>query len=99
MATLQMLFENWSNKVHIELFQISLYSRTTFWHVSVAAITVIREVHLQRITGVPRNFFFGVGGSTKLVEDGGQRERVPGSGSPLVRGSTQFANEWNPYSN
>jgi hypothetical protein len=36
--------------------------------------------------------------STNSVEDRGQRERGSGGGSPLVRGSTQFANEWNPYS-
>jgi hypothetical protein len=33
------------------------------------------------------------GGSTNSVEDRGQRERRSGGGSPLVRGSTQFANE------
>jgi hypothetical protein len=32
-------------------------------------------------------------GSTNSVEDRGQRERGSGGGSPLVRGSTQFANE------
>jgi hypothetical protein len=32
-------------------------------------------------------------GSTNSVEDRGQRERRSGGGSPLVRGSTQFANE------
>jgi hypothetical protein len=40
--------------------------------------------------------FFGRG-STNSVEDRGKRERRSGGGSPLVRGSTQFANEWNPY--
>jgi hypothetical protein len=40
--------------------------------------------------GVARNFS---GGSTNLVEDKGQRERGYGGGSPLVRGSTQLANE------
>jgi hypothetical protein len=49
-------------------------------------------------SGVPRNFIRGWGGSTNSVEDRGQRERGSGSGSPLVRGSAQFANEWNPYS-
>jgi hypothetical protein len=33
------------------------------------------------------------GGSTNSVEDRGQRERGSGGGSPLVRGSSQFANE------
>jgi hypothetical protein len=42
-------------------------------------------------SGVPRNFFRG-GGSTNSVEDRGQRERGSGGGSPLVRGSAQFAN-------
>jgi hypothetical protein len=58
---------------------------------------------------VPRNFFGGGGerlrqeffrgwGSTNSVEDGGERERGSWGGSPLVRGFTRFANEWNPYS-
>jgi hypothetical protein len=56
-----------------------------------------------RISGIRRNFFRGgvspeiffgeAGGSTNSVEDRGQRERRSGSVSPLVRGSTQFANE------
>jgi hypothetical protein len=45
--------------------------------------------------------FFGVGpspgifsgGSTHSVEDRRQRERRSGGGSPLIRGSPQFANE------
>jgi hypothetical protein len=44
---------------------------------------------------------FRVGGggcSTNSVEDRGQREWGTGGSSPLVRGSTQFANEWNPCS-
>jgi hypothetical protein len=48
--------------------------------------------------GYARNFF-GEGGSTNSIEDRGQRERGSGGGSPLVRGSTQFENELNPYSN
>jgi hypothetical protein len=36
-------------------------------------------------------FFLG-GCSTNSVEDRGQREQGSGGGSPLVRGSTQFAN-------
>jgi hypothetical protein len=48
-------------------------------------------------SGVPRNFV-QVGGSANIVEDRGQRERGSGDGSPLFRGSTQFANELNPYS-
>jgi hypothetical protein len=34
-------------------------------------------------------------GLTNSVEDRGQTERGSGGGSPPVRGSTQFANEWN----
>jgi hypothetical protein len=53
------------------------------------------------ISGVPRKFsgggdarkLFFPGGSTNSVEDREQGERVSGGGSPLVRGSTQFANE------
>jgi hypothetical protein len=43
-----------------------------------------------------QKFFSGV--STNSVEGRGQRERRSGGGSPLVRGSTQFANKCNPYS-
>jgi hypothetical protein len=42
--------------------------------------------------GVPTNIF-RVGVSTNSVEDIGQSEPGSGGGSPLVRGSTQFANE------
>jgi hypothetical protein len=45
----------------------------------------------------PGIFSGGWGGSINSVEDRGQRERGYGRGSPLVRGSAQFANEWNPY--
>jgi hypothetical protein len=40
---------------------------------------------------VTRNFVRG--DSTNSVEDRGQRERGSGGGSPLERGSAQFANE------
>jgi hypothetical protein len=49
-----------------------------------------RTQELFSVGGYSRNFF---GGSTNLVEDGGQRERGSGGCSPLVRGSTQFADE------
>jgi hypothetical protein len=48
-------------------------------------------------SGVPR-IFFSWGGSTNSVEYRRQREWGSGGGSPLVRGSTDFATEWNPYS-
>jgi hypothetical protein len=44
------------------------------------------------ISGVPRNFVLR-GVSTNSVENRGQREQGSGGGSPLVRGSAQFANE------
>ena len=37
------------------------------------------------LSGVPRNFVRGRGGSTNSVEARGQRERGSGGGSPLVR--------------
>jgi hypothetical protein len=37
--------------------------------------------------------FWGWGGSTNSVQERGQREWGCGCGSPLVRGSAQFANE------
>jgi hypothetical protein len=55
---------------------------------------------MGKYSGVPRNylgwglrqeFFSGV--STNSVEDIGQREWGSEGGGPLVRGSTQFANE------
>jgi hypothetical protein len=47
--------------------------------------------------GLHRNFV-REGCSTNSVEGRGHIGRGSGGGSPLVRGSTQFANEWNPYS-
>jgi hypothetical protein len=61
----------------------------TYWSHS---LTVIGHNCREWNSGVPRNFFFG-GVSTNSVEDRGQRERGSGGSSPLVRGSTQFANE------
>jgi hypothetical protein len=52
-------------------------------------IMVLRHVMRQWRT---QDFFRG-GGLTNSVEDRGQRERGSGGGSPLVRGSTKFANE------
>jgi hypothetical protein len=44
------------------------------------------------IVAHPRNFFRGGGCSTDdSFEESGQRERGCGDGSPLVRGSAQFA--------
>jgi hypothetical protein len=38
------------------------------------------------VSGVPRNFVRGGGGSTNSVEDRGRIERGSGRGSPTVRG-------------
>jgi hypothetical protein len=43
-------------------------------------------------SGVPINFFRGRGGGSTNSVDRGQREQGSGGGSPLVRGSAQFAN-------
>jgi hypothetical protein len=45
------------------------------------------------VTAVAYPGIFSGGGATNSVEDRGHRERGSWSGSPLVRGSTQFANE------
>jgi hypothetical protein len=59
--------------------KLSFYCRWTLLH-GVAAPS-----------GVARHFVWG--GSTKAIEDREQREQGFGDGSPLVRGSAQFANE------
>jgi hypothetical protein len=48
-------------------------------------------------TAYPGIFFRGVFQQIQLRIEGRQNGDL-GGGSPLVRGSTQFANEWNPYS-
>jgi hypothetical protein len=50
-----------------------------------------------RAVAYPGIIFVG-GSSTNSVEDRGQREQGSKGDSPLVRGSTQFANGRNPYS-
>jgi hypothetical protein len=67
-------------------------------------LTNSREKSIGQIPmAYPGIFFRGEGGwvyariflagSTNSVEERGQRERGSGGGSPLVRGSTRFANE------
>jgi hypothetical protein len=48
-------------------------------------------------SGIPR--IWGGGGvqQIQLMTEGRENEGSAGN-SPLVRGSTQFANKWNPYS-
>jgi hypothetical protein len=51
-----------------------------------------KETAHAAMSGIPRDFFSG-GDSTNSVEDSGQRKCGCGGVSPLVKGSTQFANE------
>jgi hypothetical protein len=65
----------------------------------VCNITITNQWRIQEFfsEGIfARNFLGGGGGSKNSVDDRGRRERRSGGCSPLVRGSTQFANEWNP---
>jgi hypothetical protein len=64
-----------------------LYPGRSFTYCNVQ----FRADEVQRVSGIPRNFFRGE--SATSVEDRGQIERESGGGSPLVKGSTQFANE------
>jgi hypothetical protein len=47
----------------------------------------------NHVTVVCPGILLGKVGSTNSIEDRGQRDWVSGEGSPLVRGSAQFANE------
>jgi hypothetical protein len=51
-----------------------------------------------KISGVPRNFFFLEVFNKFSWGQGAERTGIWERYSPLVRGSTQFASEWNPYS-
>jgi hypothetical protein len=62
----------------------------------IRGVTINQFILTDWPVAYPR-ILFGWGGSTNSVGDRGQRERGSGGGSPLVRGSTQFSNEWNPY--
>jgi hypothetical protein len=59
-------------------------------------LTTVRVIFYEmardkECSGVPRTFFSGV--FKNFIEGRVQRERGSGGGSPLVRGSAQFANE------
>jgi hypothetical protein len=58
----------------------------------VDALTKNKSVSIAEHAVAYPGLFSG-GGSINSVEDRGQREWRSGGGSPLVRGSTQFANE------
>jgi hypothetical protein len=108
-ATFQGLLIQGGNK-HISFQQcvritaLSADNTTVHWGIPIIIFQYKRMstkiIRLINYSGIPRNFFLGKGGggSTNSVEDRGQREWGSGGSSPLVRGSTQFANEWNPYS-
>jgi hypothetical protein len=73
---------NFTLGVPNDTFSLSIYI-----HISQVVLTSYITLDLS---GVLRNFFGR--GSTNLVEDRGHRERASGGGSPLLSGSTQFAN-------
>ena len=53
--------------------------------------SVYRHIPVYMSSGVPRNFFWGGGGSTNSVEERGQNGDL-GCVSPLVRGSGDICN-------
>jgi hypothetical protein len=74
------------------------------WQLIVALLTSLLlefwqcqygHYHSRHSVAYPGFFLVGVGVNKFSW---GQRERKSGGGSPLVRGSTQFSNEWNPDS-
>jgi hypothetical protein len=62
----------------------------TCYAIGSSELTFRYDSNVTSPSGVPRNFVRG--GSTNS-EDGVHRERGSGGGSPLVKGSAQFANE------
>jgi hypothetical protein len=92
------------NNTDFELTMTYIYIYTVYIYIYIVYIYSIythTSYHIQwRIQeflrgGVRRGIFFsgGGGGSTNSVEDREQTEWGYGGVSPLVRGSTQFANE------
>jgi hypothetical protein len=81
--------------LRIAIFHIKVTDRVSN---SISWLTR-RLIHWHTPVAYPAIFFRGGGGSTNSAEDRGQTEQGSGGSSPLVRGSTQSANEWNPYSN
>jgi hypothetical protein len=61
--------------------------------ISLKAQCNSRTIGEEGLSTVAYPGIFFEGSSTNSVEDRGQREWGSGGGSPLVRGSTQFANE------
>jgi len=82
---------------HRRIFEMSgmLHLMCLFWCVLNGHVHQLYTFFLQGgdqillislLSGVPRKFVRGGGGSTNSVEDRGQRKRGSGGGSPLVRG-------------
>jgi hypothetical protein len=64
-----------------------------FQALSLAILSLYDFLLRSYTVAYPGFFFGGGGGSTNVVAERGQREWGSGGRSPLVRGSTQFANE------
>jgi hypothetical protein len=63
-------------------------------YMAVCVHTVCKLIHSSVLVfGTLQWCMFGGGISTNAVEDSEQREWGSGGGSPLIRGSAQFANE------
>jgi hypothetical protein len=98
--TFQIARQIFSQNGHCDFVSLTIVYRTFKKYFSSYHISTWCLVFLS---GIPQELFFwgggGVGGgSANSVEDKRQREWGSGGSSPLVWGSTQFANEWNPYS-
>jgi hypothetical protein len=88
------------SSVHTFTIRCSVRHNISSVHPPYTLVTLPSTVTPYRDQWRTQKFFFGGGGggATNSLEDRGQRERKSGGGSPIVRGSTQFAKEWNPYS-
>ena len=64
--------------------QVALTSNSLYFKSCFSAITTETVLDMDFLSGIPRIFFWGGGGSTNSVED---REWGSGVGSRLVRGS------------
>jgi hypothetical protein len=81
-----------TEKVSVAVAYREGYSVTVAYRESYSVAVAYREGY-SVAAAYPGILFGGGGGSTNSVEARGQRERRSGGGSPLVRGSTRFANE------
>jgi hypothetical protein len=95
-------FQVWSTDEHIVRYATLKREVPRLWKAVIdlrrpACIYVPGNVVFWRvgIGGVPRNFFRR--GVNKFSWGQGRENRGLGGGSPLVRGSAQFANKWSLY--